>query len=90
MWLCDELHNNIKEPQGDQCKYSATKLDNLKRHKESKHKDIRYICDKCEYASTTRGDLKRHKESQHEGTLVIYVNIPLHNWDTWSDTKKFI
>ena len=51
----------------DQCEYASTIIFNLRRHKQSKHKGIRYPCDQCEYATTELSKLKQHKQSKHDG-----------------------
>ena len=56
----------------DECDYVTNYAANLKRHKEIKHKDVRYPCDQCEYAATALGSLKRHKKSKH-GPLLVTV-----------------
>ena len=57
----------LKQYQCDECEYAATKVSNLKRHKESKHEGIRYTCDQCEYVTTGSSHLKQHIKSKHEG-----------------------
>ena len=48
-----------------ECDYDAPKEQALKKHVESKHKDVRYPCLQCEFTATTTGDLKKHVESKH-------------------------
>ena len=50
----------------DECKYVATRTNDLKRHVESKHKGVRYPCPECEYAATTASHLKKHMKKKHE------------------------
>ena len=60
-------HEGVRYP-CDQCEYVATRVLDLKRHKESKHEEgIIYPCDKCDYVATVLANLKRHKKSKHEG-----------------------
>jgi len=49
----------------DQCKYVATRIYDLRRHREGKHEGVRYPCDECKYAATCKSDLNRHMKSQH-------------------------
>ena len=46
----------------DECEYTATTANNLRRRKEIKHEGIRYPCDACEYTATTTEHLKHHKK----------------------------
>jgi len=60
-------HEGVRYP-CDQCEYVATRVLDLKRHKESKHEEgIIYPCDKCDYVATVLANLKRHKKAKHEG-----------------------
>ena len=45
----------------------ATTYGNLKKHKDSKHKGIRYPCDQCDFSATTLSNLKAHKNAKHLG-----------------------
>ena len=45
------------------------KLNDLKRHKEIKHKEVKYPCNKCEYVATCLSYLKQHNASNHKGLL---------------------
>ena len=44
---------NSKPKYCDQCDYVTNHTGALKRHKDIKHKGIKYPCDQCEYAATT-------------------------------------
>ena len=50
-------------------------LESPKRHIESKHEGVRYLCDKCKYAVTSAIHLKRYIESKHEGVRYSYGNV---------------
>ena len=39
----------------------------LKRHKESMHEELQYICDECAYTATRYGHLNTQRESKHQG-----------------------
>ena len=47
--------------------YPCTQVSTLRKHKQSKHEDIKFPCDKCEYVAPRKNTLKQHKESMHEG-----------------------
>ena len=48
------------------CDSTFTANDALNRHKESKHKDIRYGCDQCIFVATSQGKLNKHKKIKHK------------------------
>ena len=51
----------------DQCEFTTKKSSALKKHKEARHKGIRYPCPQYDYAATTIRNLTLHKKSKHEG-----------------------
>jgi len=55
----------------DQCAYSATRTDHLKRHVEAQHSGLRYACDICSYTTTRPARLKVHKSVVHEGNVYL-------------------
>ena len=53
----------------NQCEYKAKYKGDLKKHLESQHQGVCYLCNKCDYRAKYKGDLKKHVESQHEGVV---------------------
>ena len=49
-----------------ECDYITERRRNLDNHINSKHLNIRFVCDLCEYKAMQKGDLKRHVIAQHE------------------------
>ena len=47
-------------------KLQQTTKGNLKTHKMSVHRNVKYPCDQCEHKATEKGHLKTHKKSVHE------------------------
>ena len=47
--------------------YPCNQVSTLRKHKQSKHEDIKFPCDKCDYVAPRKNTLKQHKESMHEG-----------------------
>ena len=41
---------------------------NVQKHIQSKHEDIKYLCKQCDHKATTPNNLKHHIESKHEGS----------------------
>ena len=50
----------------DQCTYSADRKDNLKKHIESLHDNVRFPCDICEYQATRKQNLASHLQKVHK------------------------
>ena len=61
-WRCAV---NNEECSCDQCDYKTKRKDNLKKHIDSVHGDVRYSCDQCYYKATKRTHLKTHIDSVH-------------------------
>ena len=51
----------------DQCGFRTKTNYQLKVHKESKHKGIRYNCELCDYSAKRKEQVKFHNEAKHEG-----------------------
>ena len=45
---------------------SITLNSDLKTHKRSNHKGVKYKCDQCDYQAATGSHLKTHKRSIHK------------------------
>ena len=52
----------------DQCDYVTNRRANLKSHKASKHKGVRYRWHNCEYSAIRSDRLKQHKKIKHEAS----------------------
>jgi len=53
----------------DQCHFTATRADALKRHIEAEHEGVRYNCELCDYTSKYKADIKKHEQHVHEGKI---------------------
>ena len=51
----------------NQCEFSSTTADYLKKHIQSIHEGVRYPCNQCEFSATSKDNLKKHIQSIHEG-----------------------
>ena len=51
----------------DECDYVATKLGDLKRHKNELHGGYKYECDHCDYTCSDSSNMNKHRKSRHEG-----------------------
>ena len=64
----NSVHDNIGDRVCDQCGYTASQQDILKRHKVFAHNmgDKRFACGRCSYSSNMEVNLKRHVKRVHE------------------------
>ena len=46
----------------DQCNYRSITKDQLKRHIEREHENIKYVCHQCEYVAPSRTNLWHHQQ----------------------------
>ena len=53
----------------DQCNFSSTRRNDLKRHKESKHEGVRYKCTQCAFSGSRAAMLRKHIQSRHGENL---------------------
>ena len=51
----------------DQCDYTVSRYDSLRRHISAHHEGIRYPCQQCEYTATRMDKLNLHIKTKHEG-----------------------
>jgi len=47
-----------------QCDYKSDRIDNVRRHNESKH--VKYHCNLCEFTTAGKHRFKRHRVKQHD------------------------
>ena len=65
-----EVHtssNHIQEDSSkcDKCEFEGSSIEDLKRHRQSKHFHFKYFCCKCNYETLNKDVLKLHKLEQH-------------------------
>lgn len=51
----------------DLCDYEATRPDNLRIHKQSRHEGVRFSCEECGKEFSNPSGLSLHKRTKHEG-----------------------
>ena len=49
----------------NQCEYSATRENNLKKHMHSMHEGVRYHCYQCELSASRPEYLEKHIQNNH-------------------------
>ena len=78
-----QASNSIRVYICAECEYAAKTASQLQRHKESKHRGIRFPCDQCEFKAVTKGQLKVHNENKHLGkTSMIKILCLNLKWET--------
>ena len=50
----------------DQCHFSATRADTLKKHIQIMHENVRYPCDQCGFKGKSKTSVLEHKQKVHE------------------------
>ena len=55
----------------DRCNFSATRSNDLKRHKESIHEGVRYKCDQCSFSASRPSLLRKHLSKNHPGEISL-------------------
>ena len=65
MFLCETKNEGMFVC--DYCQSQFTRIDTLRNHIESLHKDKKYACNQCDYQAPQRYNLAIHIKSKHEG-----------------------
>ena len=67
---------------GNVCSYTATRRQDLRKHREAVHEGKRYPCDMCDYQATQPNSLKVHRMAKHTG-----VTFPCDQCDYKASVK---
>ncbi|MCP3871912.1 MAG: C2H2-type zinc finger protein [Desulfobacteraceae bacterium] len=62
----------------NQCDYSSSQADNLRRHLKRHSGEKSNKCNQCEFASIQAGDLKTHMKTHSGESLTNATNANLH------------
>ena len=69
----------------DRCIFSATRSNDLKRHKESVHEGVRYKCDQCSFSASRPSLLRKHLSKSHPREISLkpfFCNLCRNSYET--------
>ena len=57
----------------------------LKKHQQSRHDGVRYLCNKCEFQTSQQNYLRVHKRKKHESMIELKIEM---KQESELDSKK--
>ncbi len=57
--------------QCNQCQFRAITKDNLKRHIEREHDNVKYVCQECGYVAPSRTTLWHHSQKHKTKYMIV-------------------